>query len=172
LSLVTPTTGDSLGKRAVYPGMFDPIHNGHLDLIERSLRIFDELIVAVVANPSKEPLFPVKERLELIDECTSGMGRMRITSFDGLLIDLVHREQADCIVRGLRAVSDFEYEFQMALMNRKLRNTVETVFLMPHERYTYISSRLIKEVASLGARVNSLVPPAVEERLTRKFAKA
>ena len=160
-----------MGKRAVYPGMFDPIHNGHLDLIERSLRIFDELIVAVVANPSKAPLFPVKERLEMIDECTSGMGRMRITSFDGLLIDLVHREQADCIVRGLRAVSDFEYEFQMALMNRKLRNTVETVFLMPHERYTYISSRLIKEVASLGARVNGLVPPIVEERLTRKFSK-
>ena len=160
-----------MGKRAVYPGMFDPIHNGHLDLIERSLRIFDELIVAVVANPSKEPLFPVKERLEMIDECTAGMVRMRITSFDGLLIDLVHREQADCIVRGLRAVSDFEYEFQMALMNRKLRNTVETVFLMPHERYTYISSRLIKEVASLGARVNGLVPPTVEERLTRKFTK-
>ena len=161
-----------MGKRAVYPGMFDPIHNGHLDLIERSLRIFDELIVAVVANPSKEPLFPVKERLEMIDECTAGMVRMRITSFDGLLIDLVHREQADCIVRGLRAVSDFEYEFQMALMNRKLRHTVETVFLMPHEKYTYISSRLIKEVASLGARVNGLVPPAVEARLTQRFSRS
>ena len=160
-----------MGKRAVYPGMFDPIHNGHVDLIERSLRIFDELIVAVVANPSKEPLFPVKERLEMIDECTAGMGRMRITSFDGLLIDLVHREQADCIVRGLRAVSDFEYEFQMALMNRKLRQTVETVFMMPHERYTYISSRLIKEVASLGAPVNGLVPPSIEGRLSRKFSK-
>ena len=161
-----------MGKRAVYPGMFDPIHNGHLDLIERSLRIFDELIVAVVANPSKEPLFPVKERLEMIDECTAGMVRMRITSFDGLLIDLVHREQADCIVRGLRAVSDFEYEFQMALMNRKLQHTVETVFLMPHEKYTYISSRLIKEVASLGARVNGLVPPAVEARLTQRFSRS
>ena len=161
-----------MGKRAVYPGMFDPIHNGHLDLIERSLRIFDELIVAVVANPSKEPLFPVKERLEMIDECTAGMVRMRITSFDGLLIDLVHREQADCIVRGLRAVSDFEYEFQMALMNRKLQHTVETVFLMPHERYTYISSRLIKEVASLGARVNGLVPAPVEARLTQRFSRS
>jgi len=160
-----------LSKRAVYPGMFDPIHNGHLDLIERSLRIFDELIVAVVANPSKEPLFPVKARLEMIDECTARMGRMRITSFDGLLIDLVHREGADCIVRGLRAVSDFEYEFQMALMNRKLRSTVETVFMMPHERYTYISSRLIKEVASLGAPVKELVPPAVAERLTQKFSR-
>ena len=161
-----------MGKRAVYPGMFDPMHNGHLDLIERSLRIFDELIVAVVANPSKQPLFEVKERLEMIDEATAGMGRMRITSFDGLLIDLVDREQADCIVRGLRAVSDFEYEFQMALMNRKLRHTVETVFMMPHERYTYISSRLIKEVASLGAPVTGLVPAAVEERLARKFARA
>jgi len=158
-----------VGKRAVYPGMFDPMHNGHLDLIERSLRIFDELIVAVVANPSKEPLFTVKERLELVDECTAGMARMRITSFDGLLIDLVDREQADCIVRGLRAVSDFEYEFQMALMNRKLRDTVETVFMMPHERYTYISSRLIKEVASLGAPVKGMVPPPVEERLMQRF---
>jgi pantetheine-phosphate adenylyltransferase len=149
--------------------MFDPIHNGHLDLIERSLRIFDELIVAVVANPSKAPLFSVKERLELIDESTHGLSRMRITSFDGLLIDLVSREGADCIVRGIRAVSDFEYEFQMALMNRKLRN-VETVFMMPHEKYTYISSRLIKEVASLGAPVSGMVPPLVTERLAEKFA--
>ena len=160
-----------MGKRAVYPGMFDPIHNGHLDLIERSLRIFDELIVAVVANPSKEPLFTVKQRLELVDECTAGMARMRITSFDGLLIDLVDREQASCIVRGLRAVSDFEYEFQMALMNRKLRHTVETVFMMPHENYTYISSRLIKEVAALGAPVTGLVPPVVEEKLAQRLSR-
>ena len=158
-----------MGKRAVYPGMFDPMHNGHLDLIERSLRIFDELIVAVVANPSKAPLFTVKERLELIDEATHGLARMRITSFDGLLIDLVDREDADCIVRGIRAVSDFEYEFQMALMNRKLRSTVETVFLMPHERYTYISSRLIKEVASFGTSVAGMVPPGVDKRLTEKY---
>ena len=159
-----------MGKRAVYPGMFDPLHNGHLDLIERSLRIFDELIIAVGANPSKEPLFSVKERLELIDEATHGLARMRITSFDGLVIDLVEREQADCIVRGIRAVSDFEYEFQMALMNRKLRPTVETVFLMPHERYTYISSRLIKEVASLGAPVTGMVPPLVEQLMREKFS--
>jgi pantetheine-phosphate adenylyltransferase len=160
-----------VGKRAVYPGMFDPMHNGHLDLIERSLRIFDELIVAVVANPSKAPLFTVKERLELIDEATRGLERMRITSFDGLLVDLVNREAADCIVRGIRAVSDFEYEFQMALMNRKLQSTVETVFMMPHERYSYVSSRLIKEVASLGAPVTGMVPPIVEERLNEKFPK-
>ena len=158
-----------MGKRAVYPGMFDPMHNGHLDLIERSLRIFDELIVAVVANPSKQPLFSVGERLEMIDEATANLSNLRIVAFDGLLIDLVTRERADCIVRGLRAVSDFEYEFQMALMNRKLRSTVETVFLMPHEKYTYIASRLIKEVASFGAAVTGLVPPIVEKRLAEKF---
>jgi pantetheine-phosphate adenylyltransferase len=159
-----------VAKRAVYPGMFDPVHNGHLDVIQRGLMIFDELIVAVVANPSKEPLFSVKQRLEMIDEATSSLHlNYRIVAFDGLLIDLVARERADCIVRGIRAVSDFEYEFQMALMNRKLRSTVETVFLMPHERYTYISSRLIKEVASYGTSVAGLVPPIVEKRLAEKF---
>ena len=158
-----------MGKRAVYPGMFDPVHNGHLDLIERSLRIFDEVIVAVVGNPSKSELFTVAERMEMIDEATAGFQNFRIVSFDGLTIDLVARERADCIVRGIRAVSDFEYEFQMALMNRKLRSTVETVFMMPHERYTYISSRLIKEVASYGSPVTGMVPPGVEKRLTAKF---
>jgi pantetheine-phosphate adenylyltransferase len=151
--------------------MFDPIHNGHLDLIQRSLRIFDELIIAVVANPAKEPLFPVNVRLEMIDEATGGLSNLRITSFDGLLIDLVARERADVIVRGIRAVSDFEYEFQMALMNRKLRDNVETVFMMPHEKYTYIASRLIKEVASFGASVTGMVPPLVEKRLVERFAK-
>ena len=161
-----------MAKRAVYPGMFDPIHNGHLDVIQRSLQIFDEVIVAVVANPSKAPLFTVADRLEMIDEATSNLGlgaSFRIVAFDGLLIDLVARERADCIVRGIRAVSDFEYEFQMALMNRKLRANVETVFLMPHEKYTYISSRLIKEVASFGTSVAGLVPPIVEKRLTERF---
>ena len=149
--------------------MFDPVHNGHIDVIQRSLQIFDELIVAVVANPSKQPLFSVKERLEMIDEATSDLSNFRIVAFDGLLIDLVARERADCIVRGIRAVSDFEYEFQMALMNRKLRSTVETVFLMPHEKYTYISSRLIKEVASFGTSVAGMVPPIVDKRLTEKY---
>ena len=159
-----------MAKRAVYPGMFDPVHNGHLDVMQRGLQIFDELIVAVVANPSKEPLFPVKERLEMIDEATTSLhSNFRIVAFDGLLIDLVARERADCIVRGIRAVSDFENEFQMALMNRKLKATVETVFLMPHEKYTYISSRLIKEVASFGTSVAGLVPPIVEKRLAEKF---
>jgi len=124
--------------------------------------------VAVVANPAKEALFPVRERLEMIDEATTGLTNLRIISFDGLLIDLVARERADCIVRGIRAVSDFEYEFQMALMNRKLRDSVETVFLMPHEKYTYISSRLIKEVSSFGTSVAGLVPPLVEKRLAEK----
>ena len=158
-----------MAKRAVYPGMFDPIHNGHVDVIQRSLQIFDELIVAVVANPSKQPLFTMKERLEMIDEATSDLSNFRIVAFDGLLIDLVARERADCIVRGIRAVSDFEYEFQLALMNRKLRSTVETVFLMPHEKYTYISSRLIKEVASFGTSVAGMVPPIVEKRLAEKY---
>ena len=158
-----------MAKRAVYPGMFDPMHNGHVDVIQRSLQIFDELIVAVVANPSKQPLFSVKERLEMIDEATSELSNFRIVAFDGLLIDLVARDRADCIVRGIRAVSDFEYEFQMALMNRKLRSTVETVFLMPHEKYTYISSRLIKEVASFGTSVTGMVPPIVEKRLVEKY---
>ena len=158
-----------MAKRAVYPGMFDPIHNRHVDVMQRSLQIFDELIVAVVANPSKQPLFTMKERLEMIDEATSDLSNFRIVAFDGLLIDLVARERADCIVRGIRAVSDFEYEFQMALMNRKLRSTVETVFLMPHEKYTYISSRLIKEVASFGTSVAGMVPPIVEKRLAEKY---
>jgi pantetheine-phosphate adenylyltransferase len=159
-----------VAKRAVYPGMFDPVHNGHLDVIERSLRIFDELIVAVVANPSKMPLFTASQRLEMIDEAMpAGNGNLRILAFDGLLIDLVAQERADCIVRGIRAVSDFEYEFQMALMNRKLSSNVETVFLMPHEKYTYISSRLIKEVASFGTSVAGMVPPGVEKRLIERF---
>src|SRR5262245_3532465 len=115
--------------------MFDPVHNGHVDVIQRSLQIFDELIVEVVANSVNQPCFQIKDRLERCDEATSEFINFRIVAFDGLLIDLVARERADCIVRGIRAVSDFEYEFQMALMNRKLRSTVETVFLMPHEKY-------------------------------------
>jgi len=127
--------------------------------------------VAVVANPAKEPLFSLTERLAMLQEATVGLWHLRITSFDGLLIDLVTRERADCVVRGIRAVSDFEYEFQMALMNRRLRDSVETVFMMPHEKYTYISSRLIKEVASYGAAVAGLVPSGVEKRLQEKFAR-
>jgi pantetheine-phosphate adenylyltransferase len=157
--------------RAVYPGSFDPLTNGHLDLIERSLRIFDELVVAVVTNPAKTALFSDAERVEMIREATRGFREIEIMVFDGLLVDLVARVGARAIVRGLRAVSDFEYEFQMALMNRKLREEIETVFLMPHEAYSYISSRLIKEVAGYGGNVNGLVPPGVAARLAERLPR-
>ncbi|HEV8675161.1 MAG TPA: pantetheine-phosphate adenylyltransferase [Methylomirabilota bacterium] len=157
--------------RAVYPGSFDPLTNGHLDLIERSLRIFDELIVAVVTNPAKTALFSEDERVEIIREATRSLRHIEIMVFEGLLVDFVTKVGARAIVRGLRAVSDFEYEFQMALMNRKLREEIETVFLMPHEAYSYISSRLIKEVAAHGGSVTGLVPPGVEKRLTAKFRR-
>jgi pantetheine-phosphate adenylyltransferase len=157
--------------RAVYPGSFDPLTNGHLDLIERSLRIFDELIVAVVTNPGKHALFSDAERIEMIREATRNLREIEVVVFDGLLVDLVARLGARAIVRGLRAVSDFEYEFQMALMNRKLREEIETVFLMPHEAYSYISSRLIKEVAGYGGSVAGLVPAGVEKRLAAKLPR-
>src|SRR2546423_13647324 len=135
-----PSEGERVPRPAVYPGMFDPLHNGHVDVIQRSLAIFDEVIVAVVANPSKQPLFTVEQRLEMIDEATTNLGvgpHLRIVSFDGLLIDLVARERPDCIGRGIRAVSDFGYEFQMGPRNPKLRSPVGTVFLMPHWKDTY-----------------------------------
>jgi pantetheine-phosphate adenylyltransferase len=160
-----------VATRAVYPGSFDPLTNGHLDLIERSLRIFDELIVAVVTNPAKSALFTEAERVEMIREATRGLRHIDIMVFEGLLVDFVAKAGAGAIIRGLRAVSDFEYEFQMALMNRKIREDIETVFLMPHEAYSYISSRLIKEIAGYGATVTGLVPPGVEKRLTEKFRR-
>jgi pantetheine-phosphate adenylyltransferase len=160
-----------MAVRAVYPGSFDPLTNGHLDLIERSLRIFDELVVAVVTNPAKVGLFTDAERVEMIREATQTLGHIEIAVFEGLLVDFVAKQGARAIVRGLRAVSDFEYEFQMALMNRKLREEIETVFLMPHEAYSYISSRLIKEVAGYGGSVAGLVPPGVAARLGEKFGR-
>ena len=160
-----------MATRAVYPGSFDPLTNGHLDLIERSLRIFDELIVAVVTNPAKTAFFDDAERVEMIREATRGLGRIRVMVFEGLLVDFVTSVGARAIIRGLRAVSDFEYEFQMALMNRKLREEIETVFLMPHEAYSYISSRLIKEVAAYGGVVTGLVPPGVDKRLVERFSR-
>jgi pantetheine-phosphate adenylyltransferase len=160
-----------VATRAVYPGSFDPLTNGHLDLIERSLRMFDELVVAVVTNPAKTALFSDEERVEMIREATRDLRHLEIRVFEGLLVDFVTAIGARAIVRGLRAVSDFEYEFQMALMNRKLREEIETVFLMPHEAYSYISSRLIKEVAAYGGSVVGLVPPGVEKRLADKFSR-
>ena len=160
-----------MAVRAVYPGSFDPLTNGHLDLIERSLRIFDDVIVAVVTNPAKTSLFSDVERVEMIREATRDLGKIEVVIFDGLLVDLVARVGAKAIIRGLRAVSDFEYEFQMALMNRKLREEIEAVFLMPSEAYSYISSRLIKEVAGYGGSVTGLVPVGVEKRLIEKFQR-
>ncbi len=153
---------------AVYPGSFDPITRGHEDLIRRARSFADRVIVAVAVNVAKQPLFTLEERVALIRQAVEDPS-VEVRSFDGLLAAFARTAGATVIVRGLRAVSDFEYEFQMALMNRKLRSTVETVFLMPHEKYTYIASRLIKEVASFGTSVAGMVPPVVEKRLTERF---
>ena len=153
---------------AVYPGTFDPLTNGHVDIIERGARLFDRIIVALLVNAEKSPLFSVEERLDIARTVFGNLPNVEVDTFDGLLVDYVERRQAQVIVRGLRAVSDFEYEFQMALMNRRLNGKIETVFMMPAEQYSYISSRLIKEVFSLGGRVHGLVPDTVEERLRQK----
>jgi pantetheine-phosphate adenylyltransferase len=151
---------------AVYPGSFDPLHNGHLDIVERCLPIFDEVLVAVLRNEEKKPRFSVEERIEMLREVLAPMGRCRVESFSGLLVDFMDRVGAITIVRGLRALSDFDYEFQMALMNRRLNPRVETVFMMPKEEYSYLSSRLVKEVVDLGGDVTGLVPPKVLVRLS------
>jgi len=153
---------------AVYPGSFDPLTNGHVDIILRGARLFDRIIVAILVNAEKAPLFTMDERVEIIREVFRDRPNVEVDTFDGLLVDYVARRNAQVIVRGLRAVSDFEYEFQMALMNRRLNSTIETVFMMPAEQYTYISSRLIKEVFALGGRVHGLVPDMVESRLRDK----
>lgn len=153
---------------AVYPGSFDPLTNGHLDLIERGSKIFDELIVAVLRNPEKEPLFTVEERLEMLGEATQHLSNVSIDSFNGLLVDYAVRRQARVILRGIRAVSDFENEMTMALMNRKLDGNLETVFMMPAVSYTFLSSRLVREIVQLGGDVRGLVPPLVEARLRAK----
>jgi pantetheine-phosphate adenylyltransferase len=153
---------------AVYPGSFDPLTNGHVDIITRGARIFDRIIVAILINAEKAPLFGMDERLEIAKEVFKDFPNVEIDTFDGLLVDYVERRRAHVIVRGLRAVSDFEFEFQMALMNRRLNGKIETVFMMPAEQYSYISSRLIKEVFALGGRVHGLVPDTVEERLRQK----
>jgi pantetheine-phosphate adenylyltransferase len=153
---------------AVFPGSFDPLTNGHVDIITRGTRLFDRIIVAILVNAEKQPLFSMEERVEIAREVFKDLPSVEVDTFAGLLVDYVERRNAHAIVRGLRAVSDFEYEFQMALMNQRLNGRIETVFMMPAEQYTYISSRLIKEVFALGGRVHGLVPDMVEERLRTK----
>jgi pantetheine-phosphate adenylyltransferase len=157
-------------KRAVYPGSFDPLTLGHIDLIERSTRLFDHVIVAILTNPAKTPLFSVEERVEMLEEILRPrFPKIELDVFHGLLVDYAVQNTADVIVRGVRAVADYEFELQMALMNRRLQPQVETVFMMPAENYSYLSSRLVKEVAGLGGSVAGLVPPSVEERLKNKL---
>jgi pantetheine-phosphate adenylyltransferase len=153
---------------AVYPGTFDPPTNGHVDIITRGARLFDRIVVAILVNAEKRPLFSVPERLDILRAVFKDHPSVEVDTFDGLLVDYVDKRRAQVIVRGLRAVSDFEYEFQMALMNRRLNSKIETVFMMPAEQYSYISSRLIKEVFALGGRVHGLVPDMVEARLRDK----
>ena len=156
---------------AVYPGTFDPLTNGHVDILSRGARLFDRIVVAILINAEKAPLFSMEERVEIAREVFKDQRNVEVDTFDGLLVDYVERRGAQVIVRGLRAVSDFEFEFQMALMNHRLNPTIDTVFMMPAEQYTYISSRLIKEVFALGGRVHGLVPEVVEERLRGKGLK-
>jgi pantetheine-phosphate adenylyltransferase len=154
----------------IYPGSFDPITNGHLDLIERGVRMFDGLVVSVLTNIEKKPFFTVKERVEMLREVTREIPNVSVETFSGLLVEYAKKKKARAILRGIRAFSDYEYELQMALMNRKLEPTVETVFLMPAESYTYISSRIVKEILLHGGAVKNLVPPLVEQRMKEKMA--
>jgi pantetheine-phosphate adenylyltransferase len=156
---------------AVYPGSFDPLTNGHVDIIARGARLFDRIVVAILVNAEKHPLFSLPERVAIAREVFKGRTNVEVDTFDGLLVDYMERRKAQVVVRGLRAISDFEFEFQMALMNRRLNETIETVFMMPAEQYTYISSRLIKEVFSLGGTIEGLVPELVLARLHDKKAR-
>ena len=159
-------------SQAVYPGSFDPVTYGHLDLIERGLRIFDTVTVAIAKEAGKHPLFSVAERLEMMREATRALKGVEVEPFEGLFVDYVEKKKVSVVIRGLRMISDFEYEFQMALTNRKLNDRIETIFLMPSENYAYLSSRLIKEAAGLGGRVSYFVPPFVEKRLKAKLRQS
>jgi pantetheine-phosphate adenylyltransferase len=159
-------------KMAIYPGSFDPLTFGHIDIIERSVRLFDTVVVALLTNPQKTPLFTVEERVEIMQEILKPrFPTVEIEVFHGLLVEYAKHKHASAIVRGVRAVTDFEYEFQMALMNRRLAPTIETVFMMPAENYSYLSSKLVKEIAELGGSVSGLVPEIVEKRLKQRFKK-
>ncbi len=157
---------------AIYPGSFDPPTNGHLDLIERGSNIFDELIVAILRNSEKSPLFSLGERRAMLESMTGEFSNVRVDTFDGLTVDYAARVKAKAVLRGIRAISDYEYELQMALMNRKLHPELETVFMMPAEQYSYLSSRLVREVAQLGGSIKGLVPEMVEQRLKEKLDPA
>jgi len=157
---------------AIYPGSFDPPTNGHLDLIERGSNIFDELVVAILRNADKTPLFSVGERRRMLEDLTSDFKNVRVDVFDGLTVEYAARVKASAVLRGIRALSDYEYELQMAMMNRKLRPDLETVFMMPAEQYSYLSSRLVREVARLGGAISGLVPEMVEQRLKEKLDPA
>jgi pantetheine-phosphate adenylyltransferase len=163
-------------RRAIYPGSFDPVTNGHLDIIERGCKLFDEIIIAILVNPDKKPLFTIEERREMLLEVTGeinqGACQLRVEDFQGLLVQYAIEREADAIVRGIRAISDYEYELQMALMNRRLEPRLETVFMMPAEAYSYVSSRLVKEVFQLGATIEGLVPASVEARMRKKLDKS
>ncbi len=157
-------------RRIVYPGTFDPVTNGHLDVVGRALQLFDEVVLAIAGDSTKKPLFSLEERKQLAEESLAEFnGRVRVTVFRGLLVDYVRSQGANAILRGLRAVSDFEFEFQMALMNRKLADSIETIFLMPRDTYTYLSSSIIKEIARLGGDTSAFVPPGVQTALHEKF---
>jgi pantetheine-phosphate adenylyltransferase len=161
-------------KRAIYPGTFDPITYGHLDILNRAIKLFDEIIITVAINPAKSPLFSLTERIKLIEQVLGAhqeKKRVRIEGFDGLLVNFARQKKATAIIRGLRAVSDFEYELQMALMNRRLADEISTVFMMPHEKYTYLNSTIVKEVARLGGDVSNFVPPAVKRALLKKISR-
>ena len=156
-------------RTAIYPGSFDPVTNGHVDIVERGLKIFDRIIVAILRNPAKEALFTVEERKEMIETSLNRNSNVEIDVFDGLLVDYAKKRNAVAILRGMRAVSDFEYEFQLALMNRKLNREIQTVFLMTGLRWIFISSSIIKEAASFGGNINGMVPPIVSRKLKEKF---
>jgi pantetheine-phosphate adenylyltransferase len=157
-------------NKAIYPGSFDPITNGHVDIIERGLKVFDRILIAVLENPKKEPLFTTKERVAMIKEIFAGRDDIDVKSFQGLLVDFAKKNHSSIVIRGLRAISDFEYEMQMALMNRNLTPDVETFFMMPNLRYSFLSSNLVKEVMMLGGNISDLVPGLVEKRLKNKIA--
>ncbi len=156
-------------SKAVYPGTFDPVTYGHIDLIKRAIRIFDTVIIAVAHNPEKKPLFTIEERIRLLKSATKGLRGVVVEDFDGLVVDYVRKKGASVVIRGLRMLSDFEYEFQMALTNRKLAQDIETIFMMPSEQYSYLSSKLIKEAVALGADVKAFVPEFVKKALIEKL---